>query len=139
MNIADASVLIAHLDEKDRHHGHASELLLELAERPLGASPITVAEVLVGPARARRLEAALAALRDLALQEVSLGSDASARLAVLRAETGLRLPDCCVLLAADEAGAESIASFDAKLASSARRLGRTVRSGPSRGRLPSSQ
>ena len=49
-------MLIAHLDASDCHHSRAEELLLLAADqaRPLGASPITLAEVLVDPALAGR-------------------------------------------------------------------------------------
>lgn len=123
MTVVDASVLIAHLDDRDPHHERAMELLLGTADRPLESSPVTVAEVLVAPARAGRLEAGRAALRDLALREVAFGSDAAARLAVLRAETNLKLPDCCVLLAAQDAPTEEVITFDARLGQAARRLG----------------
>jgi hypothetical protein len=63
------------------------------------------------------------ALRDLGVEEVPLGVDAASRLAVLRAETGLRLPDCCVLLAAQDAPAASILTFDGRLGAGARGLG----------------
>ena len=127
MIVADASVLIAHLDERDAQHELAVERLLEAAERRLAASPVTIAEVLVGPARAGRLEAARAALRDLGLDEVPFGADAAVRLAALRAETNLRLPDCCVLLAAQDVPAGSILTFDERLGVEARGLGLTVR------------
>ncbi len=123
MTVVDASVLIAHLDDGDPHHGRATELLLGAADRRLGSSPVTLAEVLVAPARVGRLEAARAALRELALREVAFGSDAAVRLAVLRAETNLKLPDCCVLLAAQDAPTEKVITFDARLAEAARRLG----------------
>ena len=119
MTVVHASVLIAHLDERDAQHELAVERLLEAAEQPLAASPITLAEVLVGPARAGRLEAAQTALRDLALQEVPLAADAAVRLAGLRAETTLKLPDCCVLLGAQDARARSILTFDERLAAEA--------------------
>ena len=127
MIVLDASVLIAHLDERDAQHELAVERLLEAAEQRLAASPITIAEVLVGPARAGRLEAAQTALRDLGLHEVPLAADAAVRLAALRAETNLKLPDCCVLLAAQDAPAESILTFDERLGAEAVRLGLTVR------------
>ena len=123
MIVVDASVLIAHLDERDAHHELAVERLLEAAEQRLAASPVTVAEVLVGPARADRLHAAQTALRELALQEVPLTADAAVRLAALRAETDLKLPDCCVLLAAQDAPAASVLTFDERLGVEARRLG----------------
>ena len=127
MIAVDASVVVAHLDERDVQHELAVERLLEAAEQRLAASPITIAEVLVGPARAGRLEAAQTALRDLGLHEVPLAADAAVRLAALRAETNLKLPDCCVLLAAQDAPAESILTFDERLGAEAVRLGLTVR------------
>jgi predicted nucleic acid-binding protein len=44
------------------------------------------------------------------------------RLALLRAETGLKLPDCCVLLAAEQSGA-AVATFDDRLAGAVTRRG----------------
>jgi predicted nucleic acid-binding protein len=49
-------------------------------------------------------------------------------LAALRAGTGLKLPDCCVLQAAEQAHA-GIATFDDRLAAAARELGVDVRDG----------
>jgi hypothetical protein len=45
-------------------------------------------------------------------------SDTAVRLAELRVITGLKMPDCCVLLAAENAAA-SVASFDERLAQAA--------------------
>lgn len=115
MIVLDASVLIAHLDERDAHHAAATERLLHLAGKPFGASPITLAEVLVAPARAGRLPAARAALAMLEVTELPLPPHASERLAALRAETSLKLPDCCVLLAAEDA-AGAVLTFDDRLA-----------------------
>ena len=119
----DASVLVAQLEADDRHHDRAAAVLLGAASEDLGASTITLAEVLVGPARHGRLEAGQALLRDLGVVEVPVGRDAASRLAVLRALTGLRLPDCCVLLAAQDAGAQTIVTFDDRLVREARRMG----------------
>ena len=115
MIVVDASVLIAHFDERDAQHERAERVLLDVAGRSLRASPITLAELLVGPARQGRLEAATAALNRLAVREVELGHDAPARLARLRAETGLKLPDCCVVLAAQDAQADTILTLDDRL------------------------
>lgn len=123
MIVLDASVLIAHLDERDEHHEHATAALIDAADQRLGASPLTVAEVLVGPAAVGRLDRASAALRELGITEVPLGRDAGARLASLRAGTGLKLPDCCVLLAAEDANAEKVISLDDRLAAAAQALG----------------
>jgi predicted nucleic acid-binding protein len=119
--VLDASVLIAHLDGRDPHHAGARSLLEASGEEPLGASAITLAETLVAPARAGRLAEAESALQRLGVSELALGEDAPARLARLRAEVGLKLPDCCVLLAAQE-HAGTVASFDSDLLAAARKL-----------------
>jgi predicted nucleic acid-binding protein len=125
--VLDASVLIAHLDGRDRHHEAAVELLRAHVAEPLGASQISLAETLVAPARAGRLEEAREALEKLAVFELLLGTGASQRLARLRAETGLKLPDCCVLLAAEEHDAQ-VASFDEALNDRATTLGMRLHS-----------
>ena len=109
------------------HHDRAGELLLLAADqdRPLGASPITLAEVLVGPARAGRIGQAAVALDQLRVCPVALPQDAPFRLATLRAATTLKMPDCCVLLAADQV-ADAIATFDDRLATAAREHGLAV-------------
>jgi len=124
--VLDASVLIAQLDAADAHHERASTLLTETAGEPLGISPLTLAEVLVGPVRSGKLQVAESAIDDLEIIAVPFTPDAPTRLAVLRATTGLRMPDCCVLLAAESAGAQ-VATFDERLAKSAAALGLTVR------------
>lgn len=122
MIVLDASVLIAHLDQNDLHHALATERLLEVADRPLGASSITLAEVLVAPTRTGRLTAARAALSALGVHELPLPPNASERLAALRVETALKLPDCCVILTAEAAGG-AVLTFDDRLAREATRFG----------------
>ncbi|HVV50705.1 MAG TPA: PIN domain-containing protein [Polyangia bacterium] len=121
MIVLDASVLIAHLDERDAHHAKASQLLVGTGSKPLGASSISLAETLVAPARAGRLADATQALERLGVEELPLGPGAPARLAQLRADTGRKLPDCCVLLAAQEHDG-AVASFDSALLDTAARL-----------------
>lgn len=122
MIVIDASVLIAHVDRQDAHHELATERLLDTASQELGASSITLAEVLVGPIRAGRLPEARAALQALGVAELSLPANAAERLAALRAATPLKLPDCCVLLAAEDAQG-TVLTFDIQLARQAARLG----------------
>lgn len=122
MIVLDASVLIGHLDANDPHHAGAQDLLEASGQEALGASAITLAETLVSPARADRLADAEAALQRLGVNELSLGENAPGRLAQLRAEVGMKLPDCCVLLAAQE-HAGTMASFDSDLLAAARKLG----------------
>jgi predicted nucleic acid-binding protein len=124
--VLDASVLIAHFDGTDPHHEAATALLLEAIEEGFAASPLTLAEVLVGPARAGRLAEAEAVLRELDVAAVPLPEDAPPRLAQLRADIGLRLPDCCVLLAAQDSSGV-VATFDDRQATRARELGLSVR------------
>jgi predicted nucleic acid-binding protein len=118
--VLDANVLIAHLDADDAHHERAREQLLNAADQQFAASPITLAEVLVGPTRAGRLREARGALDSLAVIELPLPANAAERLALLRAETQLKLPDCCVLLAAQDAKCP-VLTFDERLARAADR------------------
>lgn len=127
MIVLDASVLIAHLESADAHHDRATALLVATADQDLGISPLTLAEVLVGPARNDRLAPAQSALRALGVETVPLAAEAPVRLASLRAATRLRLPDCCVLLAAETAAGE-VATFDERLAEAASDLGFEVHS-----------
>lgn len=112
--VLDACILIAHLDAADVHHTRATALLLSTAsnDEDVAATPTTLAEVLVGPARAGRIAQAVAALRQLGVISVDLPIDAPAQLAELRVATGLKMPDCCVLLAAMQTDA-ALATFDA--------------------------
>ena len=126
MIVVDADVLIAHLDDNHALHDRALDALLATAEQTLGCSPITLAEVLVGPARAGRLRDARTAVMDLGVGEIPLGEDAAARLASLRADTALKMPDCCVLLAAEDAQADAVLTFDDRLARAAEQRGLPV-------------
>ena len=125
MIVLDASVLIAHLDATDAHHDRAQRLLLQAADQELAASVVTVAEVLVAPARAGHLARATAVLAELGVASVPLDVDTHVRLAMLRAETGLKLPDCCVLLAAEQ-GRGAVGTFDDRLAAAGRARGHLV-------------
>jgi predicted nucleic acid-binding protein len=120
--VMDASVLIAYLDAEDPHHQAAESLLAREINDEFAANPLTLAEVLVGPSRTGRLDAARSALRELEVAEQPFPTDTAVRLARLRADTGLRMPDCCVLLAAQDAVAR-VAAFDDRLIRAAEGLG----------------
>lgn len=122
MIVLDANVLIAHLDADDIHNERAAQLLEKVASNGLSTSPLTLAEVLVAPARAGQLERALHAIKTLRVATVALTPDAPEQLARLRASTNLKLPDCCVLFATASADAV-IASFDERLIGVAEKLG----------------
>lgn len=122
MIVLDASVLIAHLSDRDIHHERAVRLFGESAGETLGANTVSLAEAFVEPARMGRLRDVRDALERLGVIELPFGADAHVRLAELREKTGLKLPDCCVLLAAKEIGGV-VASFDAALTEAAASLG----------------
>jgi predicted nucleic acid-binding protein len=118
MIVLDASVLIAYLDGEDSHHVRAETLLAREIDDDFAANSLTLAEVLVVPARQNRLDAVRAALHDLELRELPFPANTAVKLAQLRASTNLKMPDCCVLLAAEDAHAR-VASFDNRLADAA--------------------
>jgi predicted nucleic acid-binding protein len=121
LTVLDASILLAHLDDTDRHTEAAETILAEADE--LAASTITLAEVLVGAARAGRLDEQLEALFALKISELPVERGAAAQHARLGVETGLRMPDCCVLHAAVTAGADALATRDDRLSRAAAERG----------------
>lgn len=116
--VLDASVLIAYLDSEDAQHARAERLLAQEIDDDFAANTLTLAEVLVMPARQQRLDAARGALQDLDVNELAFPADSAFRLAHLRAHTSLKMPDCCVLLAAEDIQAR-VASFDDRLRNAA--------------------
>jgi predicted nucleic acid-binding protein len=112
MIVVDASVLIAYLDRADAHHAAAVELLAE-ATPPLIVHPITLAEVLVAPTCQGSADKAWAVLQAIG---VKLHGEAiePLHLARLRVDTGLRMPDCCVVDAARHHQC-AVATFDERL------------------------
>lgn len=122
MIVLDASVLIALLDVSDEHHEQAVRLLAHAEDPELGASVITLAELMVSPARNGRLEEARAAIDRLGIRAITPSLESPQRLADLRAKTRLKMRDCCVLDAAEQSNG-SVATFDQSLAKTARELG----------------
>lgn len=119
--VLDASVLIAFLDSDDAHHSRAQTLLLTHVDEELAASVVSLGEVLVGPVRTGRAPQVLDAIRELDIRAVPL-TEVPLHLAELRARTGLRMPDCCALLAALATRA-ALASFDTALVAAATQEG----------------
>ncbi|MEP6562090.1 MAG: PIN domain-containing protein, partial [Nakamurella sp.] len=116
MIVLDASVLIAALTPADGHHRAAHELLSPaiIDNEGLMINPVTLAEVLVLPTReGRAAEVRDLVLIELGVIEVPFPQQAAWLLARLRA-TGVKMPDCCVLMTAMETGA-TLASFDDRL------------------------
>lgn len=122
MIVLDASPLIAYFDAADALHERAVASLRRLGGQRFAISPLTLAEVLVGPTRNDALDLIRSGLQLLDAEEVGLPHDAAIRLAGLRAATRLKLPDCCVVLAAQQRGA-AVLTFDDRLAAACERLG----------------
>ncbi len=118
----DASALIAYLDSGDVHHAAARDAVLRGGPDALCASVVSLAEALVGPVRTGCAEAVRAAVRALRVLPVALEAGDEVALAELRAQTGLRMPDVCVLRAARVMRAE-VLTFDLRLREAAPRLG----------------
>lgn len=121
MIVLDAGVLIGLLDSTDAHHRAARELF-EREAPPYLVHSLTLAEILVGPARRGIVEEVARDLKDIGVQIADLGADESIELAVLRAVWGLKMPDTCVLATATGSGV-ALATFDRRLADVARRAG----------------
>jgi predicted nucleic acid-binding protein len=123
--VVDASVVIAWFGDTDPHHASAESFLLEHPQSDLVIHPVTFAEILVGPARLGRAEDVRTALSRVGVRTDLPDADQPLRLAELRAETGLKLPDCCVL---DIAlfHRSPVATFDGRLAAASTAKGLQV-------------
>lgn len=121
----DASVLIAHLYPHDAHHAAATRFLSDTADETLVVHTLTLAEVLVGGVRVNRGQEMLTDLQAVGVQVAQHIDDEPLRLANLRATTGLKLPDCCVLDTALN-NAATLATFDTTLAKAANQLNITA-------------
>lgn len=129
MIVLDASVLIGHFESTDVHHRRASRLLTANAAEEFASSAVTLAELYVGAARAGRSDRLTELIRRLGVRALELPAEAAQRLGAIRAATGLKLPDCCVLYAAETSRA-AVATFDRPLAARARECGLTVVDSP---------
>jgi len=120
--VLDASVVIALLDKSDLHHDRSLQLFDENAPEGFFMHSLTMAEVLVVAARNGSANARFAQLSTAGISVAPQLDDEPVALAELRASTGLRLPDCCVLVAALHSGS-AVATFDERLAREAARVG----------------
>ncbi|MCZ2404576.1 type II toxin-antitoxin system VapC family toxin [Paenarthrobacter sp. Z7-10] len=125
MIVLDAIVLIAHLNPNDAHHDAATQILLSASPSSLLVHSITLAEVLVGGARIGRGAEMYADLMAAGVRLADHDEQEPVRLAQLRATSGLKLPDCCVLDTAINNDA-SLATFDHALVRAARTNGMAV-------------
>lgn len=118
----DASVVIALLDPHDQHHPRAAHLMAEHAGHGFRMHQLTLAEVLVGTVRVGRGAQRYNDLSSLGVAAHNLGANEPLILAELRATTGLRMPNCCVLAVARQETLP-LATFDEQLARTAQVLG----------------
>lgn len=120
MIVLDASVLIAHFSPHDAHSERALEILD--TEEDVAMHHLTMAEVLAGPARNGTEQEVALAIPRLGIEALEVEPDEPLRTARIRASTGLRMPDACVLSAALRLGS-ALATFDGRLARAARASG----------------
>lgn len=125
MIVLDATVLIAHLNPVDAHHDAATRILLATSPESMLVHTITLAEVLVGGVKIGRGAQMQADLSAAGIRPAIHDEKEPLRLAELRATSGLKLPDCCVLDTAISNGA-SLATFDRALATAAGQRGVAV-------------
>jgi len=123
MIVLDASLLIAYLSTSDPHHGRSLAILTDHAAHEFAIPALTLAESLVGPARAGRTDKILEALS--ALELTVIHDVEPSALAALRASSGLRMPDAVVLHTALRHAA-ALATFDERLSTAAVASGVTV-------------
>ena len=128
MIVLDASVLIGYLDARDAHHDRAMGLLTREIDDDFAVNLLTLAEILVAPTRAGQRDTVLAVLGSLAVRTLPFPQGSAVTLAQLRAETLLKMPDCCVLLSALDQQAR-LASFDDRLVKVAQTRGVDVTAG----------
>ncbi len=121
----DASVLIAHLNPADPHHETATAILLAGTPGRMLVHTVTMAEVLVGGVRVGQGASMRDDLHAAGIVVAPHDDGEPLRLAEMRARSGLKLPDCCVLDTAIHHQAR-LATFDEALAAAARDRGVAV-------------
>jgi predicted nucleic acid-binding protein len=122
--VLDASVVIAMFNPNDPHHNRAIDVIDENAGDALVIHPMTLAEVLVGAVQQGHASRRLAEIDSIGIRRSEPHVDEPLLLAELRATTGLRLPDCCVLAVATQKSG-TLVTFDGALKRAA--LGLNVR------------
>ncbi len=121
LTVLDASITLAFLDAQDVHHSEATEIIG--GEYDFAVSTVTLAETLVRAVATGSITDVLADLHRLQITEVGFGDFAAPTLAQLRHAYGLKMPDCCVILAGLNTQATGIATRDSHLRRVAAELG----------------
>ncbi len=123
--IVDANIIIALLDDQDAQHSVAANLIAN-TDSDLLVHEITLAETLVHPYRAGAGALALHLIENLGIRTAESLPGFALYLAEVRAETGLKMPDCIGLALAMKLQ-HDLATFDNRLRNAATRLGLRVR------------
>lgn len=112
--VIDASVVIALLDPADALHAAARREFDQVAGEELALPASALAETLVAPARAGKLEEARQSIQALELLIADVDEDVALEAARWRSRHGhLRLPDALVLAAAEVRDASLLLTGDA--------------------------
>jgi predicted nucleic acid-binding protein len=119
--VFDASAVISLVDSRDAHFDWAFSLLTMAPEEKFYISALTYAEVLVHPARGKKLSLFLRDFAQAGFEIVPLTEADSLEIANVRSSTNLKTPDAVVVALANRLDA-AIASADLALASAARKL-----------------
>ena len=125
MIVADANVVIAASTPGHVHHRAAVAIVLEHGRDGMALHSLTLAEVLVGPARAGAQVEARQVLSEAGFTLAAQGDPAPEDLARVRATTALTMPDACVLALAEHLAAP-LATVDKRLAREAAARGVAV-------------
>ena len=120
--VLDASALIALLSSRDSHHQWALAMFGDTVEWELRMTALTLAEVMVHPGRAGKLDEFLEAIEGLAIVQAPITESDARRIALIRSKSSLKMPDAVVLGEASKV-AGSIATTDHHLAKVARENG----------------
>lgn len=121
--VLDASIVIALLDPKDALHAAALRVSIAHAAEDLRVPASALAETLVVPSRAGRMDEVRAKIQLLDLGVIPIGEDIAVEAARLRGRhRSLRLPDALVIASGDVLNADSILTGDRTWASVSRRV-----------------
>jgi predicted nucleic acid-binding protein len=120
--VADANVVIAASSPGHVHHRDATRIVLDHGLDGIVLHSLTMAEVLVGPARTGAHVQARERLAAAGFRLSPTGDPHPEALALVRATTSLKMPDACVLATAERL-VVALATFDARLARDARARG----------------
>lgn len=114
----DASVVIAWQSPDHVFHAEAIQLIGG-TEPPLYLNELNLAEVLVGISK-DTWPSAIETLREMGFRFVTTSAT---ELAAARVDTGLRMPDACVIATARSTGSTTVLTFDSALTRAAVSLG----------------